>query len=506
MSVSNAISLLRLLPLLAPSLASAQFRYFQLVDSAGQPTYAFAPKTLSATGLYGRFTNLKNKPLIAAAIRFDVNSALWSDGSHKLRWILLKPGTSIPYNDTTDYYDYPDSAVFIKQFAIDTTDGDTTSRVLWETRLLVNKKELADSATGKMADKWYGYSYKWKRDGTDAVLVDIEGENDTINTHPEGVGASKPMWRKKWRYPGQRDCWRCHVYQYDFEKDLHGRSVLGFFTAQLNRPYWRCGNGGQPAGNQLDTLFARTVFKVGSTPKPANWNNSPRWWSPADQPSNDPRDSVGNRARAYIAANCSGCHSPRGIWFGAPGHVTFDYNFQNPKTTTFDFRDKFVTRASIIPRYWPDQAAFEDSIKLVKAGHPEWSLLLARQLVRNTLPADSLGSFDFYSGDQMPPLASFEINKDAETVLTKWIKDMPKLVGVRPGTRAELLSPTIQGQRLILPPGLAAAGAKVVMFGLQGRAFTLHKTGAYEFAIPAGLPSGIYIIKVGSRSFTRYLF
>jgi len=33
---------------------------------------------------------------------------------------MNKPGTSIQYSEKNDYWGYPDSACFIKQFAIDT--------------------------------------------------------------------------------------------------------------------------------------------------------------------------------------------------------------------------------------------------------------------------------------------------------------------------------------------------------------------------------------------------
>ena len=147
-------------------LASAQsFNYWDPSDTAQKP-----PATLSATGLY---VNLNaNKNMIAAVQAFEVNSALWSDGSHKKRWFLLKPGTSIGFKEKVDYWDYPDSAVFIKNFSIDTITGDTLSRVLWETRFLILKKRAIDpAAPAKKTDQWYGFSYKWRKDQKDADLV-----------------------------------------------------------------------------------------------------------------------------------------------------------------------------------------------------------------------------------------------------------------------------------------------------------------------------------------------
>ena len=60
--------------------------------------------------------------------------------------------------------------------------------------------------------------------------------------------------------------------------------------------------------------------------------------------------------------------------------------------------------------------------------------------------------------NQMPPLASFEVNVPATALIEKWIKDMDRLpapgccVGIRTyAVRTLLKSPTIQGHTLTLP-------------------------------------------------------
>ena len=202
--------------------AAAAFNYWDVADTAK------APRTLTATGAY---TDIRAGRLVAEAKPFEVNSPLWSDGAHKKRWVLLKPGRSIDFSEHDDYWGYPDSAVFIKQFAIDTIPGDTTSRKRWETRLLINKREFLDEATGAMMDRWYGFSYKWNAAGTDANLVGFEDVNDSIRVFPQGK--EKPAVMKKWTFPAAH-CDNCHVSQQS--DGLRTRSVLGFFTAQLNRP------------------------------------------------------------------------------------------------------------------------------------------------------------------------------------------------------------------------------------------------------------------------------
>jgi len=169
-----------------PVLASAAFHYWNPLDTAT------VPKTLSATGLYTNITAAPyfKKTMDTNAIHFEVNAALWSDAAHKRRWIMLKDRNrvdgkgSIKYEEKNDYWTYPDSAVVIKNFHIDTIPGDTNSRVLWETRFLVNKKDTVDAAKGVFMDQWYGYSYKWRANQLDADLVSAIGMDDTIRVWP----------------------------------------------------------------------------------------------------------------------------------------------------------------------------------------------------------------------------------------------------------------------------------------------------------------------------------
>src|SRR3982751_1278699 len=96
------------------------------------------PDSLSATGIY---SNIAAKTVDTAMKYFEVNAALWSDGAAKKRWIILPPGTHITYVDTTDYFDYPNQTVFVKNFYLDSVLSDSTTRKYWETRLLVNKED-----------------------------------------------------------------------------------------------------------------------------------------------------------------------------------------------------------------------------------------------------------------------------------------------------------------------------------------------------------------------------
>jgi hypothetical protein len=484
-----------------PVLASAQkFNYWNVLDTAT------VPKTLKASGLYKDIAAAK-KVMRDSTYHFEVNSALWSDGAHKMRWVMLKYGKPIQFDLKNDYWGYPDSALFIKQFAVDTVPGDTTTRLLYETRFLINRKEIVDSATMKKMDRWYGYSYKWNRDQKDAVLVPASGMDDSVKVFTGGTKTGPFKW-KKWRFPSRTQCESCH--RVDYADTVHGRSVLGFFTAQLNRPH------PDTAGiNQLEYFFKKNVL-AGTKP---DWNaaTTPRWYGIQD--STTPAATVDVRARSYIAANCSGCHGRRGMETGATFGVDLNYDFHTMESK-MEFRHKSTSWPfgldTLPPFYYPknngnnpnNYDSLEIAPALVVPGFPEKSVILFRQMSRNTKPSD-------YDPDrnQMPPLASFEVNVPATNLMAKWIKDWapipaPRSSGVHGyAVRTRLKAPAVQGRQIILPMEMAGPGqVKVSLTGINGRTLDLNQVSRTAYALPANLTPGVYVIRVGKQSFTRYLF
>jgi hypothetical protein len=466
-------------------LASAQFKYWDPADPSQ------APALISATGLYPNLP--ARKTLLASAVYYDVNAALWSDGSAKRRWVLLKPGTAITFDEKGDYWGYPDSTVFIKDFAIDTVAGDTTTRVLYETRLLILKKEATDPGNpARLDDKWYGFSYKWRKDQKEADLVPDTGLKTSIRWYPKGK--SQPSALKKWFFPSRRQCLACH--NSDAQDTLHGRTVLGFFTAQLNMP-----SPLNPGTNQLEDFFTHRKILKGD--RPADFTRSPKWVGLDAVDAQDPK-LLEKKAYSYIAANCSGCHGARGNALGITqvDHLDFDFH---TGVSPMQFAYKEVSKSFGLDK--PGEPA-DDPFKgvyLVNPGHPGKSVLLYRQTVRNRMAPDSVLAYDS-ERDQMPPLATYEVNAEAIAVLTQWIESLPQTgSAVRPGSRQALLSPTFSGRTLRLPPGLMKDEARVSMTDLRGRNQELKKVGRGLYAIPASLPAGLYIIRVGALNFTRYL-
>lgn len=508
---SLAKCLLALPVFFLPKATLAEINYWK-IESEDTATI---PKTLSAMGIFSNITAQKIT-FLPSINHFEVNAPLWSDGAHKNRWFLIKPGAKIGFKLSDDYYDYPDSAIFIKQFDIDTIPGESASRVRWETRILYNIKEVADSnaTTGKIIyqDHWYGYTYKWNAAQTDADLVKARGTKDSIRFYPNGI--SKPSAMKKWAFPSRLDCNRCHVPGFGFSNNefVHARSVLGFFTAQLNRPH------PDSAGiNQLEYFFQKGLF---TGTKPTNWNyfSVPRWARIDDSTA-----SIDVRARSYIAANCSGCHGDRGIANNAPFSTNINYDFHT-MYPQMEFRQRIVKNFPALdttqPLFYRKKDAIanplaKDTLRIIPAltipGYPSKSVIVYRQESRDTVPGSYNGNTN-----QMPPLASFEVNRPAMSLLRQWISEMAPVlaphanepvIGINLNHYSVMRSPIIEGNQLRLPYLLINQGnVKVTMTNVLGQKTELKSLNKSTFEIPSHLNRGVYILQVGNEKFTQYLF
>jgi hypothetical protein len=147
-------------------------------------------------------------------------------------------------------------------------------------------------------------------------------------------------------------------------------------------------------------------------------------------------------------------------------------------------------------------------VSLVTPAYPQKSVILFRQLARNSLTGDDIAAFD-PDRNQMPPLATFEANEKAMKVISDWIASLPidPALAIRAQSRHALKTPYIQGRHLHLPKNmLNGTTPKVSMIGINGRTAELFNVGAGVYAIPVTMPKGVYVIRVGAQSFTRYLF
>ncbi|MDP2271651.1 MAG: PQQ-dependent sugar dehydrogenase [Archangium sp.] len=221
----------------------------KLVPSGTAPVDTF-PRLLSQTGC---FDTTDPKLPVAALVPYDVNAALWSDGASKQRFFAIPDGTTITVQPSGDF-DFPNGTVLAKTFSLG------GKRI--ETRLFMRH----------LNGTWAGYSYEWNDLETEATL--LPGSKSRV------VGA------QTWSYPSRGQCLQCHT-------AIAGRS-LGLELGQLNGDLLYPSTG--RTANQLFTLETLGFFSAPLT------GLSPRL---------DPPFGTGPleaRARAYLHANCAGCH------------------------------------------------------------------------------------------------------------------------------------------------------------------------------------------------------
>lgn len=227
---------------------------------------ASPPATVLATGCFTAGAAGRPVPH-AGLVPYDLVSELWTDGAKKRRWIALPDGASM-VSSGTGAWDPPAGTVVIKEFAVEVTPGDPTSRRAVETRFLV-----------RGAGGWQGFSYQWRSDGSDADLLN---DGQFTKTWPLSNGATYTHL-----YPSRSMCTSCHEGSFG--------PLLGLRPEQLHR--WFDYNG--VIADQLATLEHLGVGPASTV-------------APLPSP-HDASLSVERRTRGYMAANCAHCHNPNHI-------------------------------------------------------------------------------------------------------------------------------------------------------------------------------------------------
>ncbi len=296
---------------------------FYRLERAATPAVATGfPKLLSQTGLFADVKEHRPNP---ALIAYTVNSPLWSDGAHKDRFIALPGLTKIEFTEAHGW-NFPDGAVLVKTFSLESKAGKPASRRRLETRLLT-----------KQAGDWAGYTYIWNDAQTDATLLGPEGLDQTVSiTDGAAPGGARTQ---VWHFPGRTECMVCHSRAANF--------VLGLSTAQMNRDV-------QEGINQL-ALFDRMGLFSQKLPKAPT--QLPRLVDPGDE-----RAAIDARARSYLHANCAHCHVEAG---GGNALMDLEFSTAPDKMRVIDARPQHHTFDLVDAR-------------LVAPGAPRRSLLLRR--------------------------------------------------------------------------------------------------------------------------------
>jgi uncharacterized repeat protein (TIGR03806 family) len=308
---------------------------WKLVPNGPQPPSTF-PDRLSKTGCVDPSDPKRPAP---GVVPFAVNAPLWSDGADKERFFAVPDGKTIHVNADGDF-DFPPGSVLVKTFSL------AGRRV--ETRLFVRHDD----------GEWAGYTYEWLDDQSDAVLLP--------------AGKSKKVGEQTWTFPSRSDCMRCHT-------QAAGRT-LGPELGQLNGDVVYASTN--RISNQLATLDHVGYFDapLGKTP-----DAIVAYPSPAGAGAVEPR------ARAYLHANCGGCHRPTG-----PTRSSMDLRFATPLggTKTCDVAPEIDTLGVA-------------GVKLLAPGAPSLSAISLRVHAKGAR--------------RMPPLASSVVDAAGTKLLDDWI-------------------------------------------------------------------------------------
>jgi hypothetical protein len=325
------------------------------------------------------------------AVYYEVNSPLWSDGAAKSRAFVLPAGGKIHVKNcqgdagTTELTTYctspsslqegaagsgewvfPVGTVMIKSFVF--------NGKLVETRLLMH----VDDSTAQMignGTNWVGYTYMWNEAQTEAVIVPNARTEVMFNSGTQTVA---------WRYPSNSDCIACHSIQL---------GTLGLQMAQMNRTV----NG----ANQIDTFISMGLFD-NSAPKKPYPTPTVEPYANAALGLNGSDAGLDQRARSYLAANCSVCHRADVV------NVGFDLRYS---LSLYGTSICGQPQADGIPGMLTTQY-----MDLAPGDHANSAMY-----IRMNIPIPASDPIELMNVGHMPPLASYVVDPQGLALIGQWI-------------------------------------------------------------------------------------
>lgn len=260
-------------------------------------------------------------------------------------------------------FDLPSGSVVVKNFLLPLDERNPQGSALRiETRVLA-----------RINGQWEGYSYAWDREGLDGRLIGAAGYDRAFTLRD---AAGRP-YTYRWHYPSRTECFQCHTVVSD--------RLLGLTPEALNHAYLYPQSGRR--ANQLATYESIGLIKDG-LPKPVAE-------MPAMASFRDTSETLRNRSRAYLAANCSMCHQP-----GGPTSARMDFRWT---TTDFAMGAINATGYFTVPGL--------PGTRIIKPGDPDKSTLLYRIGHRG-------------AGIQMPPLGTQKVDPEAVAVIRAWVQEL----------------------------------------------------------------------------------
>ena len=313
---------------------------------------------------YGFFQgNLADQLPTEGVIPYDLNTPLFSDYAHKLRFIRFPKGAEVDYQ-TDRVLQFPKGTTIVKTFYFPVDERKPEKgRRLMETRLLIHEEE-----------GWKALPYHWNEEQTEATL-EVAGDTKEV------VWRDKAGKKRKVNYPmpNLNQCKSCH--SWDGEMTPIGPSVR-----QLNHEFSYSTDleKNQLAHWQNLGLLKDLPKELDEIPSVPNWD--------------DALDgNLGERARAYLDINCAHCHNPHG-----------------PASTSGFFLDIHQEDPSVYGVFKTPVAAGRGSGDLAYDIHPgqaDQSILAYR--MESTDP-----------GIMMPEVGRTLVHQEGVALIKAWINEM----------------------------------------------------------------------------------
>ena len=321
--------------------------------------YRKAPRKLSGWNLFEN----SNGKLVPAAdlITYELNTPLYSDDTLKHRHIRLPEGGQIDWA-SDESLQFPVGTVIAKTFsypdpAVDWTPGE---RFL-ETRIEVHEPS-----------GWYGFSYIWNDQQTDADLQLGGGKVDVSWVDQDGN-----QQNNAYQIPNANQCLVCHA--------RDGKFVpLGPTARNLNRRHNK-----EDAQTQL--AHWATNGTLINAPDASQYPELPQFDDPES-------GTIEQRARAWLEVNCAHCHNPLG----------------SARTSGLDLRTVQIDPAKFGVFKSPVAAGKGSGGRRydIIPGKPDESILMYR------LETEEVGA-------RMPNLARNRTLHAANDLIREWILQMP---------------------------------------------------------------------------------
>ena len=317
------------------------------------------PARLSETDCFVDLKSLEPGPDL---IPYDVNSALWTDGAFKPRYMVVPSPKRIAIEEDGSWV-FPEGTVLIKVFGFEFNVGDPLSRRAVETRFMV-----------RSGGGWDYSTYQWNDEGTEGELLDAR---KTVEYTIHEGGEAKVV---EYLFPEYEDCVTCHGPAIN--------DVLGPKTAQINRErdYDGLVENQLVAMEEIDLLDLDADEEI--DPK-----DEPRMANPQKG-----EGSLDERARAYLDANCAHCHRPRGFADSALHGLDFSYRVSLEESGICDLM--LYGQWAGIPRLVPGDT-----------GDPEDASGIMKRFVRNDV-------------QRMPSIGTSTIDPFGTELLRDWIAQM----------------------------------------------------------------------------------